>query len=397
MALETARGMMEDENVEDGELSGSDTDMNVAGPGDMFQNQRLGGIGSSVRFRPNTSQAASIHYRSVKGLDSSDDSLSDSDDDDGSPWKRKRQKSSHPPLGASKPTPPLAPINQQPRQLGTGAAKFNVWGTVLHEQAQEAVATELCVIDMEGQLDMSRQSETYNYMLAKRMMDKNKEEKLKLDKELDEYMQDDKTSLPKEENGHVTRKRPVKERLGERLEMNYKGRYEITMGDPEDKVSDEIAYRLREPKKDLIKRVVKSIGTKKAIELLIETAEVEQNGGLFIMNGSRRRTPGGVYFNLLKNTPSITSEQVKEIFCEENQKESEVKKAAKKRRRHVIAKKMKEAIKGLNFQEHDDASRETFASDTNEALASLDDEHAEMKADTEDAIEIDNTHDLETF
>lgn len=32
----------------------------------------------------------------------------------------------------------------------------------------------------------------------------------------------------------------------------------------------------------------------------METAEVEQNGGLFIMNGSRRRTPGGVFLNLLK-------------------------------------------------------------------------------------------------
>lgn len=42
-------------------------------------------------------------------------------------------------------------------------------------------------------------------------------------------------------------------------------------------------FRLCEPKKDLIARVVKIIGKKKAIELLMETAEVEQNGGLLIM------------------------------------------------------------------------------------------------------------------
>lgn len=61
---------------------------------------------------------------------------------------------------------------------------------------------------------------------------------------------------------------------------------------------------------------------------------------------------------------------------------------------------MKKAIKGLNLQEYDDASRETFASDTNEALASLDDlqeGHGEMKLDVEDAIEIDNTQDLDIF
>lgn len=42
-------------------------------------------------------------------------------------------------------------------------------------------------------------------------------------------------------------------------------------------------FRLCEPKKDLIARVVKIIGKRKAIELLMETAEVEQNGGLFIV------------------------------------------------------------------------------------------------------------------
>lgn len=44
-----------------------------------------------------------------------------------------------------------------------------------------------------------------------------------------------------------------------------------------------VLIRLQEPKKDLIARVVRILGNKKAIELLMETAEVEQNGGLFIM------------------------------------------------------------------------------------------------------------------
>lgn len=44
-----------------------------------------------------------------------------------------------------------------------------------------------------------------------------------------------------------------------------------------------LLFRLCEPKKDLIARVVKIIGKRKAIELLMETAEVEQNGGLFIV------------------------------------------------------------------------------------------------------------------
>ncbi|XP_023800859.1 phosphorylated adapter RNA export protein [Cyanistes caeruleus] len=257
---------------------------------------------------------------------------------------------------------------------------------------------------MDGSIDRSRQSETYNYLLAKKLMKEAQQKEAEtLDRELDEYMHDDKKMVPAEEEngqGFLKRKRPVRDRLGERQEMKYKGRYEITEEDSEEKVADEIAYRLCEPKKDLIARVVKIIGKRKAIELLMETAEVEQNGGLFIVNGTRRRTPGGVYLNLLKNTPSIKEEQIKEIFYLENQKEYENKKAAKKRRIQVLGKKMKKAIKGLNLQEYDDASRETFASDTNEALASLDDlqeGHHEAKMEPEDIIEIDNPHDLEIF
>ncbi|XP_069818727.1 phosphorylated adapter RNA export protein isoform X1 [Dendropsophus ebraccatus] len=391
MALESTRGMMEDEELEDGELSGSDSDMKETRPADKAAVQKLDVGIDDKGYRSNTSLPTNVPYRNIKNVDSSEDSASDSDEDEGSPWKRKRQKTFNPPPNFSRPTQfVFGSQNKLP--------KNNIWGAVLQEQTQEAVANELGIMDMDGLIDMSRQSETYNYVLAKKLMTKEEDkEKVSLDKELEEYMNEDRAHVSKEENGHLKRKRPVKERLGEKEEMDFKGRYEVTEADPEDKVADEIAYRLHEPKKDLIERVVKTIGTKKAIELLIETAEVEQNGGLFVVNGTRRRTPGGVYLNLLKNTPSITSDQVKEIFYMENQKEYESKKAAKKRRRHIVGKKMKEAIKGLNFQEHDDTSRETFASDTNEALASLDDENTEMKAETEDAIEIDNSHDLETF
>nr|XP_028605357.1 phosphorylated adapter RNA export protein isoform X1 [Podarcis muralis]XP_028605358.1 phosphorylated adapter RNA export protein isoform X2 [Podarcis muralis] len=396
MALE-ARGM-----EEDGEISDSDCEMSASA---RSPSQKQHDINSARSFPTGIPPCApSVPYRTTKSLDSSDESFSDSDEDS-CLWKRKRQKCSN--LPPPKPEPfNFGPIPQ--KQITAGGKKINnIWGAVLQEQNQDAVASELGILGMEGSIDRSRASETYNYLLAKKLMKESEPEVAEtLDKELDEYMQDDKKTLPKEEEeeeigqGLLKRKRPVKDRLGERQEMNYKGRYEITEDDPEEKVADEIAYRLCEPKKDLIVRVVKIIGKKKSIELLMETAEVEQNGGLFIVNGTRRRTPGGVYLNLLKNTPSVTGEQIKEIFYIENQKEYENKKAAKKRRIQVLGKKMKKAIKGLNLQEYDDASRETFASDTNEALASLDDlqeGHGEMKLDPEDAIEIDHTHDVDLF
>uniref|UniRef100_A0A8D0E2P9 Phosphorylated adapter RNA export protein n=1 Tax=Salvator merianae TaxID=96440 RepID=A0A8D0E2P9_SALMN len=402
MALEV-RGM--DQDVEDGEVSDSDCEMPVSAVARSPPQKHHDSNTSARHFASSSSPyTPSVLYRTTKSVDSSDESCSDSDEDS-SLWKRKRQKCSNLPAPKSDPTL-FGQIPQKPVTVG-GKKINNIWCTVIQEQNQDEVASELGILGMEGSIDRSRASESYNYLLAQKLMKEGEQEVVEtLDKELDEYMQDDKKTVQKEEEeeengqGLLKRKRPVKDRLGDRQEMNYKGRYEITEDDPEEKVADEIAYRLCEPKKELITRVVKIIGKKKSIELLMETAEVEQNGGLFIVSGTRRRTPGGVFLNLLKNTPSITGEQIKEIFYIENQKEWENRKAAKKRRIQVLGKKMKKAIKGLNLQEYDDASRETFASDTNEALASLDDlqeGHAEMKLDPEDAIEIDNTHDLDIF
>lgn len=89
-----------------------------------------------------------------------------------------------------------------------------------------------------------------------------------------------------------------------------------------------------------------------------------------------------------------------EIFLDENRKDYTSKKAAQKRRRQLVGKEMKKVIKTLNLQEHDDASRETFASDTHEALASLEESHegpTETALDMEEAAVIYNSNEVETF
>ncbi|XP_030625192.1 phosphorylated adapter RNA export protein isoform X2 [Chanos chanos] len=383
------------EDLEDGEISGSDSDLemgattgNQAQVSDAVFNQSF-----QSRAPPQTTPSATS-YRSCVRADSSD-SNSDSDED-AAIWKRKRQKCSN-----VAPTAVTARLGGFHTMASQPSKKVNnIWGAVVQEQSQEAVAAELGILGMEGDISMSsRQSETYNYVLAQKMMKKEQEQGMEmLDSQLEEYMQH--RTAEDGSDGHLKRKRPAKDRLGPRAEMDFKGRYEITEDDPDEKVIEEIAHRLMEPKKDLMERVVRVIGKKKAIELLYETATVEQNGGLYTVDGSRRRTPGGVYLNLLKNTPSISQEQVKEIFYDENQKEYNNKKAAKKRRRHLVAKKMKQAIGALDLQEHDDVSRETFASDTNEALESLEevaDGQSDAALGTEDTPVVYNSNDLEVF
>ncbi|KAI4882665.1 hypothetical protein NFI96_014653, partial [Prochilodus magdalenae] len=399
MAGDRNRDIMED--LEDGELSGSDSEPAMQAASDDRHQMPSGGAFSNQLFqRRDVAQTApSVNsYRSSIRNDSSD-SNSDSEEE-AALWRRKRQKCSNVPA----PLPP-APFGGPRNTSGPASRKVNnIWGSVVQEQSQEAVANELGILGMEGGISMnSRQSETYNYVLARKMMEKEKQEheqgmEAMLDSQLEEYMQHE--AQEEKSDGHLKRKRSAKERLGPRAEMDFKGRYEIAPDDPEDRVIDEISHRLMEPKKELIERVVKVIGPKKAIELLAETATIEQSGGLYTVDGSRRRTPGGVYLNLLKNTPSISHDQIKEIFCEENQKEVSSKKAAKKRRRHIVAKKMKQALNTLNLQEHDDVSRETFASDTNEALESLEEvpeDQPEPALGTEDSPVVYNSNDLEVF
>lgn len=401
-------GDVMDSDLEDGEISGSgsESEMGTAGTAVQARPQvPLAFSGHSFHNRA-AAQPSAAAYRSLTADSSDSDAVSS--DDYASVWRRKRQKVSsvpQPPACITRPGPTRMP---EPGALANRKVN-NIWGSVVQEQCQDAIAAELGIFGMEGEVSMSsRNVETYNYVLARKIMEKERElermskddgEVNMLDTQLEEYMKGRGSEDRGEDN--AKRKRSAKERLGPRAEMDIKGRYEITEDDPDDKVVDEIAHRLQEPKVDLIQRVVHVVGKKKAIELLGETATLEENGGVYTMDGSRRRTPGGVYLNLLKNTPSITKAQIRKIFFDEQQKDCKNKKSAQKRRRQVVAKKMKQAIGTLNLQEHDDVSRETFASDTNEALESLEEaaEDGEEEAATgiEETAVVYNAADLEVF
>lgn len=73
-------------------------------------------------------------------------------------------------------------------------------------------------------------------------------------------------------------------------------------------------------------RIVDIIGKEKSIEFYKKTKEIEEDGGLLIMNGSRRRTPGGVYFYLVKNDEHIPQEQIREIFSLDKKEANHTKK-----------------------------------------------------------------------
>ena len=50
-----------------------------------------------------------------------------------------------------------------------------------------------------------------------------------------------------------------------------------------------------------IRRVIETLGEEKALSILDETSKIEAGEGMLTDDGKQRRTPGGVYFKLVKN------------------------------------------------------------------------------------------------
>jgi hypothetical protein len=70
-----------------------------------------------------------------------------------------------------------------------------------------------------------------------------------------------------------------------------------------DEVEQTIAERLGETEPEplkLLHKVVMKLGPEQALAFLKETQEIEAQGGLLLPDGSRRRTPGGVFFYLVR-------------------------------------------------------------------------------------------------
>ena len=61
-----------------------------------------------------------------------------------------------------------------------------------------------------------------------------------------------------------------------------------------------LAQVLQEPKKDLLTKVLRTLGPERTAAILTDTLQQEAAGGVLTKDGTRRRTPGGVFFQLVK-------------------------------------------------------------------------------------------------
>ena len=81
----------------------------------------------------------------------------------------------------------------------------------------------------------------------------------------------------------------------------------------DEELGQELADKLMEEKSDMMVNLIQSLGRNVVLDYFWKTQNTEEKGGLVIMDGSRRRTSGGVLFHLLRVTKD---EKVKEMFAQ---------------------------------------------------------------------------------
>ena len=63
---------------------------------------------------------------------------------------------------------------------------------------------------------------------------------------------------------------------------------------------EKLAEVLHEPNVPLLRQVLRTLGFDRTVAVLTDTLTCESNGGMRTKDGTRRRTPGGVFFQLVK-------------------------------------------------------------------------------------------------
>jgi len=89
------------------------------------------------------------------------------------------------------------------------------------------------------------------------------------------------------------------------------------LGPEEWRATQEIAAQLGETERGplgQVGRVVGRLGADRARAFLTRTQEIEAAGGLLLPDGSRRRTPGGVFFHLVRTDDTLSREDRVSIF-----------------------------------------------------------------------------------
>lgn len=288
------------------------------------------------------------------------EATSDDSDEDGASFGKRMRGNNDKKLRIK---PPLEKIPQPQTSHSSLPNKYNIWTESLQEDTLMETMRG-CDVTLNGM--RNRDVESYDYNLKYRMNGGNAFQRVLKRRQSNSDDSDGYgggkrfRSMSFGGNGGRDReKKSVKLRLGKRnsSDSNSNDSFQsaarhivdlnVPVDCPNETFATELANKLCEEKDELMLRVVNVLGKDIPAKLFKETQKIEADGGMLIMNGARRRTPGGVFLFLLKHNEEIDKDDKKAIFLEE-------KKTAVKERKISQAvnreKKVEELKKTLNRQ-----------------------------------------------
>ncbi|VDK24924.1 unnamed protein product [Taenia asiatica] len=192
--------------------------------------------------------------------------------------------------------PAKVPCRRSPDRVRSGkGVKNRVWQSVALENTLEK-AFKGTVLESDDLILINRGAESYCF-------DENK------------VVTNSADSMDKRSS---SRKRRLSERIAPRSydKTIPRDHYGVTFDSSADEVVPALTSFLQEDREDLIGRIVKTIGVRRALEFCYLTEDIEKCGGLCTMDGTRRRTPGGVFFLLIRRSDKVSKDEKKLIFKE---------------------------------------------------------------------------------
>ena len=107
-----------------------------------------------------------------------------------------------------------------------------------------------------------------------------------------------------------------------------------------------------------IQRIVWALGPTAAQSMLEQTLQIEQNGGMMLRNGSRRRTPGGVFFHLVYTTGQPQEGRTLGMPVSKKPKEEQTHQASKQQVKQPIPKPAPQEIPLFRWEDRIAAIKE---------------------------------------
>uniref|UniRef100_A0A1I7U8J1 Phosphorylated adapter RNA export protein n=1 Tax=Caenorhabditis tropicalis TaxID=1561998 RepID=A0A1I7U8J1_9PELO len=114
-----------------------------------------------------------------------------------------------------------------------------------------------------------------------------------------------------------------------------------------DELGEQIGAAMGEKDPATVKKIVHAIGRDLSLKLFNETKEIEQNGGMKITDGSRRRTPGGVFITLFKMDSAVSREVKNGIF--DNLRSADKHRSKQKKKAQNFTRQLEDVKKSMDL------------------------------------------------